>query len=185
MIVQWLLASYGSIPVTYATWNPADKNASITLSWWDLTATLSGAGWFSLRSTLSKSSWKWYFEITLVSGWNLFVWPCNSSQSLSNLIGNSTNWFWYTNNGQKWYNNSGTAYGASYTNWDVLWIALDMDAGEVTMYKNGASQWVMFTGITGSMFAGASLFTSSCTANFGATALAYSPPSGFNAWLYV
>lgn len=179
------IISSKAVPVTYATWNPADKNASITLSWWNLTATLSGAGWLSLRSTLSKSSWKWYFEITLNSGWSLFVWLANSSQNLTSFIWNSTYWWGYAMSWDKYYNSVATAYGASYTNGDILWIAMNMDAGEVTIYKNNVSQWVMFTGIPWNIFACASLNTSACTANFGATALAYSPPSGFNAWLYV
>jgi hypothetical protein len=57
---------------------------------------------------------------------------------------------------------------------------MDMDAGQITFYKNNVSQGVAFTGITGSLFGMCSVInsggTNSITANFGATAFTYSPP---------
>jgi len=35
-IVQWLMMSYGAELKTYATRNPSDKSADITLSLWNL-----------------------------------------------------------------------------------------------------------------------------------------------------
>jgi hypothetical protein len=51
MIVQGLLASY-AIAKTYATWNPSDKNANITLSSGNLTATASTVNHFACRATI-------------------------------------------------------------------------------------------------------------------------------------
>jgi hypothetical protein len=90
---------------------------------------------------------------------------------------------------------AGTAYGASYTTGDVIGIALDMTNGKLWFAKNGTWQAsgnpaagtnACFTGITGTLRAalGAYSSTPTLTANFGASAFAYSPPSGFNAGLH-
>jgi hypothetical protein len=61
-----------------------------------------------------------------------------------------------------------------------------MDAWTVEMYVNNVSQWVMYTWLTGTLFAGVSTPQSSsiATANFWATTMTYTAPSGFNQWLY-
>jgi hypothetical protein len=61
-----------------------------------------------------------------------------------------------------------------------------MDAGTITFYKNGVSQGAAFSGITGTVFAaeGTTNNTDACTANFGASAFSYTPPSGFSAGLF-
>lgn len=84
------------------------------------------------------------------------------------------------------YNNwSWTAYGANYTTNDVIWIALDMNAGTLIFYKNNTSQWTAFTGLTGTIYAAVgSINSSQTTTNFWSTALTYSPPAWYNAWLY-
>ena len=76
----------------------------------------------------------------------------------------------------------------SWTTNDVIGIALDMDAGTVTFYKNGASQGVAFSGLTGrSIVAWVSTGTGSVGAvitfvsNFGQRPFAYTAPSGFKA----
>jgi hypothetical protein len=170
---------------TYATWNPSDKNASITLSNGNLTATDS-SGWFSCRSTISVSKGKWYWEYTVVSGTTQNIYGiANASASLSNLPGGDANgWGYQSVDGQKANNNSASAYGSTFTNGDVIGVALDMDGGTITMYKNGTSQGIMFSSLTGSIFAAVGMRGASVTANFGATAFAQTVPSGFNAGLY-
>ena len=79
---------------------------------------------------------------------------------------------------------SSFVYGAAYDT-EVIGVALDMDAGTLTFYKNGVSQGQAFTGISGTIYAMASLVVSgTLVANFGASALAYTPPAGYNSGLY-
>ena len=188
--IQQVLASYGSVSVTYATWNPSDKWANIILSNGNLTVADTTAGnAHSVRSTISKwaSSWKWYWEMYIVEGSFSVQGIANSSAGLTNYIGATVNWWTYYNTGQKINNWSITAYWSSYTTGDTIWVALDYSgaSASITFYKNNVSQWVAFSGITWSIFAASSEYPlSSQTTNFWASAFTYSPPAGFNAWLY-
>lgn len=177
-IGQWSWAK------TYSTWNPADKWTWITLSWGDLTAT-SGAAWTSVRSTVSKSSWKWYWETKFQSGSEMITGIGNSSAWLNTYLGFDANWWGYMYTNKKINNNTQTAYWATYTTGDIIWVALDVWWWTIEFYKNNVSQWVAYTGLTGTLFAMAWLNWSGQTiANFGATALTYTPPAWYNAWLY-
>lgn len=180
-----------SAPLVPATWNPADKNAGITLSNSDRTE--SGAANITLRSTAGKSSGKWMMEITLDSGTSRLLGLGNSSASLSQYPGQNTNsWAYYTN-GQKYTNNSGSAYGNSFTNGDVISIAWDADNGKLYFAKNGtwqnsgdpaAGTNAAFTGLTGPLYvmAGGDGGTTQCTGNWGQAAFTATLPSGFAAW---
>lgn len=193
MFKIWTISSKAP-SFTYATWNPADKGGNITLTNGNLTAENTASSWNSARSTISKpaSSWKHYWEVLAVltpSGvTTIGIW--NSSAGLWNYVGSDANGWSYYSTGVKINNVTQTAYGASYTAGDVIGIALDYSWGtaSITFYKNNVSQGVAFSGLSGSLFAMQWLewLTWACkiTANFGATALTYSPPSGFNSWLY-
>lgn len=182
------------------TWNPNDKGANVTLSNGDLTASSTGVSGNGLivRSTTGKTNGKWYWEITVGS--------TNPSRNLNGVLRSTTalasflgayptSWSYY-GDGRKFTNFSGTAYGSSYTAGDVIGIALDLDNGKIWFSKNGtwqnsgdpaAGTGEAFSGLSGTIHAGfsndASGNTTNATANFGATAFAYSPPSGFTAGL--
>jgi hypothetical protein len=175
------------MPISYATWNPSDKNANVTLSGWNLTAAV--ASWtthYAARGTIWKSTGKWYWEVTIVSNvGTVLIGVGNSSMSLANnsYVWSDINGWAYHINWTKYNNAWATAYGATYANGDVIWVALDMDAWTIVMYKNNTSQWTMFSSLTGTLFPAISLYwASSLTANFGATTFTYSPPAWFS-WL--
>ncbi len=172
---------------TFATWNPSDKNANVTLSGGNLTASV--ASWtthYAARATIWKSSGKWYWEVTVVSNaWTILIWVGNSLMSIANnsYVGSDINWWAYHINWTKYNNAWATAYGATYANGDVIWVALDMDWGTITMYKNNTSQWTMYSSLTGTLLPAISLYwASSVTANFGETTFTYAPPVWFS-WL--
>jgi hypothetical protein len=81
---------------TFATWNPSDKNANVTLSGGNLTASV--ASWtthYAARATIWKSSGKWYWEVTVVSNaWTILIWVGNSLMSIANnsYVGSDINW---------------------------------------------------------------------------------------------
>lgn len=183
--IQQVLLGWWATPKTYATWNPADKGTDITLSSGNLLATQSNAHWAFVRSTIGKSSGKWYWESTVQSSTYFQVWVQDTNGDLNTGIAgvvpvgcsyNSTDWGKVIN----WV--SGT-YGASYTTWDIIGTALDMDSWNITFYKNWVSQGAI-SGLSGTQYAANSIYQGSSIINFGATAFAYSVPSGYNAWLY-
>ena len=166
--------------VTYATWNPADKHASVTLSGGDLTAASTGG---SVRSTIGKSSGKWYWEVVTTTA---VAMPgiTDISTSLVSYLGSSgtTSYGWYAGDGYLY--NAAVPYAlvSTFTTGQVLGFALDMDNGTLGLYKANTLYYTL-TGLTGTYYAGTG-YSGSTTANFGATALTYTPPSGYASGLY-
>lgn len=181
-------------PVVYATWNPADKSAGITLTNGNLTEEGSDGG--SVRSTLGKSSGKWYWEIRFpdISNCEKTVGIANGSHDLSQACGDTADsWCYYGVTGDKRTNASddsyGSLYGSTFGFTNTIGVALDMDNGKVFFAKNNVWQGSgnpvtganpAFSGLTGTIYAciGSGL-NGKATANFGATSFVYTPPSGY------
>ena len=181
------MTTSGSKAALYATtWNPSDKGSACVLSNGNLTGT-SPSDNGSVRSTFGASAGKWYWEVTSTSSTPPGIGVGNGSASLSLYPGSTSGaWAWFANEGRKYTAGAATAYGtAGSLTGVVIGVALDMDAGTVTLYRNGVSMGVMYSGLTGTLYAlcgGNSAVASDFTANFGASAFAYTPPSGHAAW---
>lgn len=196
---------------TYATFNPADIAAGLTLSDGDLTVTRSAGGWVSVRATQGKSSGKWYFEFyrsagsdkaqtmygSLEAGDTLNSYPghpgsANVSVGLQPLNSTDVNLY------------QGGFVGTYNSQADVpigggIAIAVDLDAGEMWGKAIGAAGWMgggspaAGTSPTRTFTPGSTLFPAiginlagcAATANFGASAFIETPPSGFNSGWYV
>lgn len=168
----------------YATWNPADKGSGASLSGGNLVASAGSSS--SVRANISKSAGKWYWEIAITGSPYWFLGASTASQNLDFWLttpesaGVQSNGFYYNNAAQ-------TADGAvSYGSGAVMGLALDKDANTLAVYANNILL-VTITGVpSGSVFpsvghlSGAGVYT----ANFGATAFTYTPPSGYNAGVY-
>jgi hypothetical protein len=187
-----------SVPAT--TWNSADKSSIITLSNGDLTATagaLSGSN--SVRTVAGKSSGKYYCEFSsLVVGGNLFIGAANSSLVVESggFAGQAADSFgYYSVLGDVFLNSGSIGTVATYTTGSLIDMALDLDNARVWFRKNngnwnnnGSANPATNTGgfdISG-LDAGpyfviwtCGAFGDTITANFGATAFAHTPPSGF------
>jgi trimeric autotransporter adhesin len=167
-------------PAAAVTWNPSDKNSDFVLSNGNLTALVSGATTGIARATVGKSTGKWYWEVKPAAGSFTMFGVAQAGHSLSAYVG-STIRSYYNFNGNK-YDTATTAYGASYSSTDTVGVALDMDSGTLTFYKNGVSQGTAFTGLTGTWYPSVTAMGDAGdggTANFGATAFTHTPPSGF------
>lgn len=194
MFKHWIIQYSTSPTATYATLNPSDKSSYITLSNWNLTCANTNASWRWVRWTIWKSSWKWYWEVTLTTFWgssSTIIWIGNVSESLENYVWVSANgWSWYSDHGwwhPKIHNTVQVSYWTwVYVQWDIIWVALNMDNNTITMYKNWTSQWEMYSWVTWTIYPMSSPYWNweAHTYNFWATAFTYSVPSGFNAWLY-
>ena len=170
-------------PKTYATWNPSDIGAGITLSNGNLT--LQDAAGKSGRSTIGKSAGKWYWENTVegaTGDWMIGI--GNATMSLAGFVGLDANGWAYYTSALAFNNGASVGYGASYTTGDVIGVALDMGAGTLAFYKNGAAQGQAFSGLSGTIYPAVGNGAMQVTTNFGASAFAYSVPAGFNSGLY-
>ena len=105
---------------------------------------------------------------------------------------NSSNAFYYSSDAYVYYSitgdkrsggASGTSYGATFAQGDVIGVALDLDAGTLVFYKNGVSQGTAFTGLSGNFTPlwGSDTTGNTGSANFGQRPFAYTAPSGFKA----
>ena len=165
----------------FATMNPLNQSGTATPTNGNLTVSQAN-NQSQVASTIGMSSGKWYYEHTITA--------VGGEQSVgigtavtTGIVGGSTAQWGYYSNGNKYTNSAGTAYGASYTTGDVIGVAYDADAGSLTFYKNGTSQGVAYTGLSGTMFALAATRTTGGTnisnLNFGQRPFSYTPPTGF------
>jgi len=96
----------------------------------------------SLTGTLAVGSGKWYYEAKSISGTPgdrvLKLGWGNPDKSPQNQIQASI--IYRSSDGNKYIDNSGSAYGATYTDGDIIGVALDISGGTVTFYKNGTTQ---------------------------------------------
>ena len=173
----------------YAVMNPLDlASTSTVMSDGNLKVSHTGAVWNADRATVGVSSGKWYWEVTVnVVGFTFAggvmktelailnnTFPGNSSYPSGSSFG------YYFTGGKYGAGLNNAAYGASYTNGDTIGTALDLDAGTITFYKNGVSQGVAFTGLSGEFAPATGLYnTSNHDVNFGQRPFRYTPPTGY------
>lgn len=178
----------------FATWNPADSSPNISLLNADLSATHVGPGWDSIRATQGKSAGKHYFEIEMVAtgGSHLIIGVGNASAGLLTFAGADAHaWTYYAFNGNKINNGSLTAYGSSAYDQSIIGVAVDLDLMTLEFFIDNVSQGsINIAGLALPVFPILSMYTSQeasiqNTVNFGASALTYAPPVGFNAGWYV
>jgi len=177
------------------TWNENDKAAGISLSNGDLTATMVSSAWDAVRSILARSSGKWYWEVKLdvVGDTNNMIGIGTFLETLT-YPGDTTEGYGYYGANGNAYNNTASSYGNSYTTNDIISVALDLDNGKIWWAKNGTWQGSpagvpasgtnpAYTDVIGKFYAmvGFNASGNKATANFGASAFTYTPPTGFQA----
>ena len=164
------------------TWNPSDKGAGAALSGGNLT--FSGNVNSACRSSFSAASGKWYWEVTLGAGtYPVAVGIGKAGAALNDYVGSDANSIgWYGNIPDYYVNGSATTYGTTSGRGAVISVLLDLDGGTLALWRNGVSMGTMVSGLSGAWYAmvsGNQDSSSYGTANFGATAFAYTPPAGF------
>ena len=165
----------------FAVLNPLDKGANVSVTEGNLLATISSTGGVVL-SSIGISSGKWYWEMTRNGGADCVIGIANSSVSRTAYLGSDANgWGYIGSNGNKVNNGSSASYGSSYATNIVIGVALDMDSGTVTFYRNNVSQGTAYSSLTGTIYAafGTGNNTDSVYANFGQRPFAYTPPTGY------
>tara|TARA_Y100000361_G_scaffold154290_1_gene179355 strand:- start:3761 stop:7093 length:3333 start_codon:yes stop_codon:yes gene_type:complete len=162
---------------TYATTTFSNGNLDCSLLFTNGSATSYAAG------TIAVSSGKWYWEVTIRQA-------SNDTEYIGLIDGSKSSGAWafadiaaYFSDARKAIGTTPSSYGASYTTGDVIGIALDADSNNLTFYKNGVSQGVAATGMTG--FDGYKPFISSngtgtaqlTSTNWGQREFKYTPPT--------
>lgn len=177
----------------YASWSPTDKNADVTLSNRNLTATGSVANNKCVRSGVSKATGKCYWEITVTTETVANgIGVADASAVLANFLGSDVHGWGYFGNDGKAYNNGVGILLATFTTGDVIQVAVDIGATSIWWGKNGtftgnpgAGTGATYTNLSAVMFAAACVGIADVqTANFGASAFTYTPPSGFNSGFF-
>ena len=185
-----LYMPYASVVVVPdVAWNPLRLTEYGTLSNTNRTLT-AGTGASTLATVLAtagKTSGKWYWEVVpavVVDFENHKIGVALSTFDEQTFgLGTTTDSWCYSSDGTSQTNAySGSGYGSSYTGLDVIGVALDMNAGTLTFYKNNVSQGVAFTGLTGTIYPGLSSFQAGTaqaisTANFTTASFVYTPPT--------
>jgi len=195
----------------HCTWNPLQTGTTISsLSNGNLVATgTSGdaAKWMSL-GTMAVSSGKWYFEITSGGARIGAGFTTSASLTQANLntgpVDVNVETFVITDGGEIYYGttdsgNTSPAFGSGVT----MGFALDADAGKGWVTVNGSDWADSSSGTSGDPTDGSNptwtqtigtpvqplcgdtsggSHATIATANFGASAFAYTPPTGYNAW---
>jgi hypothetical protein len=174
----------------YCVLNPLQNSYGVpTITNGNLSYSCSGAGSFGTGGSIAVSSGKWYWEInpTALSASDtmaLGIREINGNPSAAGAWngGVSGSYIWRSD-GFKRNNGTSTAYGTAYTTSNVIGVALDMDAGTLTFYKDNSSPGTAYSGLAGTFqpaFAtDQSSGTTSASVNFGQRPFTYTPPTGF------
>lgn len=191
----------------FAEWNPDDKNPNLKLINNNLTfwTSVNNIGIScAARANTGVSSGKWYWECTLnphpvgsIGMWVSFGVGTIDASLVTDVGRDEFAWGYYSNidiiTGPTWgrilHNDIELASVPTYTVEDVIGIALDMDAGTVSFYKNGTLIYTA-TGLTGEIFPIASITLSGAggpeyiNANFGSSPFSFTPPANYKPGIY-
>lgn len=179
----------GPPPGVVVTWNPSDIGANLVLSEGNLRLSkpTGGNGYTSTRATIPVVGKKYWEILVGPTGGSpyIMIGVATAAMPLSSSVGATANgWAYYEETGQKWNSNVGAAYGATYTFDDVIGVVFDSVTGQLEFYKNGVSQGVAFTGISGAVYPAVSLWRApehTVRARFKASEFTYPIPSGATA----
>ena len=170
----------------FPTFNPLCENNNHTYSEGNLKVTYAANNQSgNTTSMATPRTGKWYWEVRALDSFLFIGVTADTYLGTGNVIsatntGGST--VAYYNDGQKYVGGSVSSYGASFANGDLIGVAVDMDNGQVTFYKNNASQGAISLVSTrghigiGAVGTGQAL---SMSINFGQQAFTYTPPTGF------
>jgi hypothetical protein len=179
----------GEVRGNYATFNPitALNSGTITFSNGNLELSQNTAYRPSV-ATMAISGGKFYWEITKTVGVTtdnaVGILPA-SLTAITTIYDSS--FIYYRGDGSRVRTNTTLTPGDTWGVNDVIGVALNMDAGEISFYKNGVLQVGAITGVSTTTswlpYCGDDInaINTSWVANFGQRPFAYTAPSGFKA----
>ena len=114
-----------------------------TLSDGNLTIVTGASQYAPITGSIGVNSNKWYWEMKLVTGTGVDCMIGVSSAyttATTQQLGNKATDYGYYVTGVVFNNNSSSSYGNSYTNGDIIGVALDLDHNKLYFSKNGTFQ---------------------------------------------
>ena len=131
----------------FCTLNPLyDFNYNLTLTDGNLTATGTQNQWQGASSTMAINTGKWFYEAKFTSATDIINWSVGFMGMEDDVYTNATRnfvGFYNYDGGEIWVADSGHTpttndYG-TFSNGDIIGIALDYDNEYLTVYKNGSA----------------------------------------------
>jgi len=142
--------------------------------------TISGASIVRANTSITAGSLnKWDWEVTVVDVVDMAT--IGIGRSFTGIIGWVGEGVAYLSNGQKMTDSTYFDYGEPYGVGDVIGVAVDMENNTVEFFKNGISQGIALTGLTGVFHpaVGRTVYNATYTVNFGQNPRAYPVKPGF------
>jgi len=129
-------------PIDIPTNSSGTTRTIHNLSNGNLTLINTNSDYREARSTfyLNKGKWYWEAKSTREGGSQSAV-----GVVLNSYAAGSGHRRLYQHNAKKYDDGGSSDYGATWTTNDIIGVALNLDDGEITFYKNGTSQGVAFT----------------------------------------
>jgi hypothetical protein len=131
----------------FATGNPLSPYTNRTITEGNLLQTSTTTAWTNLISSISVSAGKWYIEAKATAGLYHSIgivdtasYFNNENSSIGDYTISNQQIGYYSNTGTKKVNQTTSAYGSTWTNGDVIGIALDLDNNFIYFSKNGTFQ---------------------------------------------
>jgi hypothetical protein len=179
---NWIGAAGGTGVANYCVMNPLAKGSSVSITNGNLAYSSSSQ---SCYATIGVSSGKWYWEVVASTVGAGVVGIAGPSDSLTVDLGDvGAQRGLRLATGVKVGLGATVGSTATFSNGDIAGLALDLDSGELTIYKNGSSLGVTHTGITGTLVPAIGMYSAtsaSLIANFGQRPFSYTVPTGFKA----
>lgn len=176
--------------IAATSFSPKYKRPNVTLSNSNLTLTTTATGYNSACSIDAKTSGRWYFEATVGATFNsgtmeIAVGVVDHTHPMDTYAGQGTNSGQISSTNVSSGGNVSSLPFATPVAGDIISVDYDIDADTIRFRKNGGT-WSSTYFVTNTQpmmpFAYISGNTCSLTLNFGATAFAYTPPSGATGW---
>jgi hypothetical protein len=129
----------------YGTLNPLYKGSLQTISNANLTSSKSsGTNISDVWGNFGMTSGKWYFECTVTAlASTVYIGVGQgggTGEPTDDLAVSPASYFYGSNDGNKFYGNTGTAYGNTFGAGNVIGCAIDMDNGKIWWSKDGTWQ---------------------------------------------
>ena len=126
----------------FATWNALIPDVA-TLSNGNTTSNnTSSSNWNRASCTLADTKGKYYaeFKMTTIEASQVGIIDVDQAYGTTAQPRNSSRAYMYKENGQKGNNSSDSSYGATYTDGDIIGVAVDLDNNKIYFSKNGVFQ---------------------------------------------
>jgi len=154
----------------FCTWNSEADVADNSYSEGNTKVNTTRYNYDRVIGTMGVSSGKWYWEVLQHNTCGYALIGVTQTVSIAPLqyLGSASDDYAYYQNGNTYNNGSSTSYGSSWSanGGHIIGVALDLDNGTITFYKNNTSQGQAYSGLDGTFMPSLSDWHGSCSGQF-------------------